>query len=213
MLCLQAIAVNTVLEGVKIVVYLSGSNRLRANQITERFQEKADIEVRYGPSSLCSDVLASATKQLPENSTMVLLSCEAIVSAGWLPSLTKAAASREDIALVVSRDIRAKNDVLAQKLVPYANNINDIDIALYPAGKFPISPDFDASQLLIEISQPQSFCWYFSQQFIERLDWERLAGMEDIAWQECVATIARTLNKMRIVYTPMSRVYHASYFR
>jgi hypothetical protein len=37
--------------------------------------------------------------------------------------------------------------------------------------------------------------------------------MEDIAWQECVATIARTLNKMRIVYTPMSRVYHASYFR
>ena len=213
MLCLQAIAVNTVLEGVKIVVYLSGSNRLRANQITERFQEKADIEVRYGPSSLCSDVLASATKQLPENSTMVLLSCEAIVSAGWLPSLAKAAASREDIALVVSRDIRAKNDVLAQKLVPYANNINDIDIALYPAGKFPISPDFDASQLLIEISQPQSFCWYFSQQFIERLDWERLAGMEDIAWQECVATIARTLNKMRIVYTPMSRVYHASYFR
>jgi|GEM_PF-1106927 len=213
MLCLQAIAVNTVLECVKIVVYLSGSNRLRANQITERFQEKADIEVRYSASSLFSDVVASATKELPENSTMVLLSCEAIASAGWLSSLRKAAMSRDDIALVVSRDIRSKNDPLANKLVPYANNLNDIDIALSPAAKVPIDPDFEVSHLLIKISQFQCFCLYFNRQFIERLDWEKISGMEDIDWQQCVATIAINLNKMRIVYTPMSRVFHASYFR
>ncbi|MEG4455094.1 tetratricopeptide repeat protein [Microcoleus sp. N9_A1] len=213
MLCLQAIAVNTALEGIKIVVYLSGSNRLRANQITEHFQEKADIEVRYSASCLFSDVVASATQQLPENSTMVLLSCEAIASAGWLPSLRNAAMSRDDIALVVPRDIRPKNDALAHKLVPYANNLNDIDIALSPAAKILTNPDFDATQLLIEVSQFQSFCLYFNQQFIERLDWERLAGMENTDWQKCVATIATSLNKLRIVYTPMSRVFHASYFR
>jgi hypothetical protein len=212
-LCLQAIIANTDLDEIQIVVYLSGERKLRARQISERFGGMVDLEVRHYNSDRVSYLVADAARKLSPQSALVVLSCEAIVSRGWLFALQETAKSRENIAVVISRQITHRNDRSAWEMIPYANNNNDIDIALSGIDNIVLNPGFDESSGAIELSRFNLFCNLFSPQIIDKLQFHYFIGLEDREWILEVSVAIAKVNNMHIVYTPKSKVFDVSYFQ
>jgi hypothetical protein len=212
-LCLQAIIANTNLDEIQIVVYLSGERKTRARQIIERFGGASELEVRHYNTDLVSYLVADATRKIPPQTALILLSCEAIVSRGWFPALQETAKSRDDIAVVVSRQIKHRNDRSAWEAIPYANNNHDIDVALSPAENIILNPGFDERNGSIELNRFELFCVTFSDRILDQLQWQYLIGLENRDWIFEVTNSILRDNKMHIVYTPKAKVFHLSYFQ
>ncbi|MGB3468175.1 MAG: glycosyltransferase, partial [Cyclobacteriaceae bacterium] len=211
-LCLQAIATNTQLEKAKIIVYLSRGSKVNRHEVMSRFQGVADIKVCYSNSDKWSEVVADAAKQLPEEFAMVVLSCEAVVSANWLVALQKAGGGNK-VGAVVSRQIISGNNPKAQELVPYARGFYDVDVALSPEADFILNPCWQDNQLLVELSGFNCFCIYFNSRLIKSIDWQKMVKMENVDWMREVAKSIQGLDKMGIVYNPLARVFDISYFQ
>ncbi|MGL5873093.1 MAG: hypothetical protein ACRC2R_12135 [Xenococcaceae cyanobacterium] len=212
-LCLQAIIANTNLDKIQIVVYLSGERKTRARQMSERFGSAIELEVRHYNSDRVSYLVADAARKLPAQMALVLLSCEAIVSEGWFSALQATAKSRDDIAVVISRQIKHRNDRSAWEVIPYANNNHDIDVALSPVDSIVLNPGFDERNGSIELSCFNLFCAAFSEQIIDKLQWQYLIGLEDRDWLFEVSNAIVKDNQMHIVYTPKAKIFHLSYFQ
>jgi hypothetical protein len=212
-LCLQAILANTDLDSIKILVYLSGERKLRAKQIIERFGGLVELEVRHYNSDRVSYLIADAARNRSTESALVLLSCEAIVAKGWLTALTETAQSREDIAIVTSRQIKHRNDRSAWEVIPYANNNHDIDVALSPTDNIVLDPGFDQSTGAIELNSFNLFCTLFSPQIIDKLQLQYSIGLDDFNWIMEIANAIGQIERMHIVYTPKSKVFDVSYFQ
>lgn len=121
--------------------------------------------------------------------------------------------SRDDIAIVTSRDIRHRNDLSALELIPYATNRYDIDVAISPSENNLLDPDFDESQLLVRLSKFKLFCLYFKKNILEYVNWQNLADMDNLDWQNEIIDVINKIDAMKIVYTPKSKVFHKSYFQ
>jgi hypothetical protein len=212
-LCLQAILANTDLDSIQILVYLSGERKLRSKQIIERFGGLVELEIRHYNSDRASYLIADASRTRSPESALVLLSCEAIVSKGWLTALIETAQSREGIAVVTSRQIKHRNDRAAWDVIPYANNNHDIDVALSPDENIVLNPGFDERIGAIELSSFNLFCTLFSPQIIDKLQLQYSIGLDDRNWITEIASAIGQIEKMHIVYTPNSKVFDVSYFQ
>jgi hypothetical protein len=212
-LCLQAILANTDLDLIQIFVYLSGERKIRSKQIIERFGGLVELEIRHYNSDRVSYLIADAARTRSAESALVLLSCEAIVSKGWLTALIETAQSREGIAIVTSRQIKHRNDRAAWEVIPYANNNHDIDVALSPTENIVLNPGFDESSGAIELNSFNLFCSLFSSQIIDKLQLQYSIGLDDRNWIMEIANAIGQIEKMHIVYTPKSKVFDVSYFQ
>lgn len=210
-LCLQALVANTQLEKIKILVYLRTNSKIKVNQLISDLQELIDIKVNHLNSDNWSEVVSDAAKNLPEGFAMVVLSYEAVVSAGWLVALQSAAAG-EQVGLVIPRQIVSGYHPKAQELVPYSRGFYDVDIALSSKTDSLLVPWSKDNQILWEISEFSCFCVYFNWQLIQSFDWDKLVKIKNIDWTREVSKIITTYQNMSIVYTPYSRVFDISYF-
>jgi hypothetical protein len=98
-------------------------------------------------------------------------------------------------------------------MIPYANNNNDIDIALSGIDNIVLNPGFDESSGAIELSRFNLFCNLFSPQIIDKLQFHYFIGLEDREWILEVSVAIAKVNNMHIVYTPKSKVFDVSYFQ
>jgi hypothetical protein len=212
-LCLQALIANTDSEKANIIIYLSESSGIDFSYLEKNLILESIVEVRICNFTKYSQILAHAISNSLQYSAIVLLTSQAIVSQGWLDALNKAAMSREDIAIVTSRNIRHRNDLSALELIPYATNRYDVDVAISPSENNLLDPDFDESQLLVRLSRLKLFCLYFQKNILEYVDWQNLVDLDDFEWQDAITNIVNNTKNMKMVYTPKAKVFHSSYFQ
>jgi hypothetical protein len=142
---------------------------------------------------------------------LVLLTDRAIVTSGWLSAMKEATTKRDDIAIVISREIRHKSDREAWDLVPYAMNSYDIDVALSPNKDFQINLCFNEEHALIALSKFNLFCSYFSNNFFNQINWKNYSSLTNCDFVNQLSNLVRE-NNQYIVYTPKSKIYNANYF-
>lgn len=212
-LCLQALITNTDSKKAHIIIYLSESSGISFSDLEKNLILESIVEVRICNFTKYSQIFAHAISNSLQSSAVVLLTSQAIVSQGWLDALNEAAMSRDDIAIVTSRDIRHRNDLSALELIPYATNSHDIDVAISPSENNLLDPDFDESQLLVRLSKFKLFCLYFKKNILEYMNWQNLADMDNLDWQNEIIDVINKIDAMKIVYTPKSKVFHKSYFQ
>lgn len=212
-LCLQALIANTDFEKVKIVVYLSDNKSVLNKEVFSLLAQQDKIEFRNFESNKSSDIMNHAVQYLSTNAGLIFLNYQAIVGANWLESLLTPAETRDDIAIVIPRDIRNKNDDWANKIIPYANKFSDIDVMLNPENNMIINPGFDENKYLVELSNFKFFCVYFTNKLLSQINLSVLTNWDDENWSQFIASVVNDIDKKgKIVYTPKSIVYHNSYF-
>jgi hypothetical protein len=212
-LCLQTLVANTDLNKANIIIYLSESSGIDFSYLENKLILESNIEIRRCNFTKYSQILAHVISNLFQYSAIVLLSSHAIVAPGWLEALNEAAEINEDIAIVTSREIRHQNDPLALKLIPYAMNTYDIDMAVSSIENDSFDPLFDESNLLVRLSKFKLFCLYFQKNILECVNWQSLVDLDDLNWRNTIIDIVNKTEKMKIVYTPKSKVFHKSYFQ
>lgn len=208
-LCIQALLANTNYEHLAISLY---TNKLQAllSEISWILDNKK-IEIYYNERINCSLILASIQQSLVKYSGIVLLDTQAIVGQNWFKGIQQAA-EREDVAVVVTREIRHRNDRLAWDLIPYAMNSSEIDIALSEQNNCILDPAFDEANLLVSINKLSLFCLYFKKNVLQRIDFGKFASEDLNDWKTKVYSAISNEFKMNLVYTSKSKVFHSSFF-
>ena len=209
-LCMQAIFANTDLTNLDICLYTKKSHSDLA-QVNWNLFTQQKINIYYNEYRSQGQITADLQESLISYSGVILLDVRAIVASGWLATI-KQIATREDIAVVVSREIRHRNDRLAWDLVPYAMNANDIDIAISVEANSVLNPGFDESNFLVSLSRISLFCTYFKRDLFVKLDWQKLATEDLSVWLTNISDAVIHDHKMHLVYSPNVKVYHASIF-
>ncbi|MDY6805825.1 MAG: glycosyltransferase [Cyanobacteriota bacterium] len=213
-LCLQAVLENTDTKVVKIVLYLERQNIIAIEKLLNFIGvEENLIELRYSDGGKIAEIIEDASKHLSEKSGMVFLSSHAVVSAGWLSSLIAPTHLRDDVAVVMSREIRNKNDLLANNIVPYASKLLEIDTALDALTDIIVNPSLDEEKKLIEISYFKFFCVYFTNRALNYLDLTSLTSLADKEWSFYISNYIKNIQKQKNVYTPLCKVFYSNFAR
>jgi GT2 family glycosyltransferase/glycosyltransferase involved in cell wall biosynthesis len=211
-LCLQAILANTDRDRSRILLYLNDEEKELGQKIEQYFTPIKNLQINFGNKVQYSQAIVNLKKQLTPQNSLILLNYDAIVSSGWLEAFEEVAKLDESAGILISRQIMAGTNPLAQQLVPYAHSLCDIDIALSPQEISICKFHKQASLNSVELLNFKMFCTYLSPQLLIHLDTEQLRGMDEQTLVQYLGQISSEKNQ-KILYTPKARVFHTSYFQ
>jgi hypothetical protein len=210
-LCLQSLLANVDIRYINIDIYTKKSKEI-IDSIHKNLLINTNIKFYEVENCNYLKIMTETVYDLEDNySGIVLLTDKAIVSSGWLLAMQEAAERRDDIAVVISREIRHENDRQAWDLVPYAMNSYDIDVALCTNTDIKINLQFDEENGLISLTKFSLFCTYFSQNVFNRIQWHDYYPLSNNFFIDELSYIINKLN-MYIVFTEKSKIFHVNYF-
>ena len=209
-LCIQALLANTDLTDSSIYLYTS-KNKSDLNKIKWELFDSQNINICYNERRSLPQILADISSSSNFCSEIVLLSVRAIVASNWLTYLQQAAVL-EDIGVVVSRQIRHRQNRNAWDLIPYAMDTNNIDVAISEKTNLILDPGFCEEKYLISLSKVSFFCLYFTQKILDKVNFSEFAHNNLEAWLQNISNAIVEQYQMHMVYTPESKVYHAENF-
>jgi O-antigen biosynthesis protein len=138
----------------------------------------------------------------------VLMNNDALVTEGWLESLINVAESHEDIGIVAPRQVLFSREKTMRTHVPAIDETFEGDTNLSAHHENVLATDLDGEPGLYELNFAPFFCVLITRNALNRcglLDYENAPHFRS---DRVYCDAVRNWAKLRIVYTPHSKVYH-----
>lgn len=205
--CVQSVKRFTPVEDYELIIVDNGSSD-KTIQVLKQF-ERQGVKVIYNSENMgFTYAVNQGIEAASPDSHIVLLNNDALVTPGWLAEMMIVLQEENNVGVIVPRQVLLPQTPTMNIHVPYSNSKREVDVSLSAHHQNVLYPDTNPIKGYVEISFAPFFCVLISRECLTKVGLLDAKNGRHYRSDRLYCDSVRNFAKLRIIYTPRSKLYH-----